>query len=464
MDMPNLINSGYFGSFCPSPPQQMQYPTHVTLFQPQMYNSPLSNVYDPNLPIGYIPQGEAIFYRPQYRDYIPTAVLAPLPDGTPVAYHDDENVNYVVDVPSVFQQALYQQPQLIGYPVMMTPQMPSSSTVNVGGEGYVFQPVVQNYANPYQRRDDYYNPFPQFNPPQYSNYRPLGSMYSPFMSMDRQQRMIQSQLNMGKTKIKMMLAMIGKSDEYDEDAVDRLLNPYNQDYIKTSEQMEADSQWAEVEKFHWASTQPPLGLSPDQYNAQIIQQYQRNFHEAFDNHSLCQFFMEDMPKLMREFWIAENIDKNNGRNRSRDYKHDDYSELLGLHNFLSPFAKMLLDTSRYDNNAIRKQADIGLELAAKAKEYASKKLSEISLIPPTRYLSTPEAQENRRQFTESLLEQVYQKNTQRKPDKAIAIPEGPPILPPPMPAPKNPSSGDKKMLDELASIGIKPFEWHHRRE
>ena len=459
MDMPGLINSGYFGNYYPSAPPMMQYPQqyapypmNVTPFQPQMYNSPLSNVYDASLPIGYNPQGEAIFYRPQYRDYIPTATLNPLPDGTPVAYHDRENVNYVVDVPTVFQQAFYQQQQ--------APQMPET-TVNVGGEGYVFQPVVQNYTNPYQRKDDYYNPFPHLNPPQqYNGYRPFG-VYSPFMSMDRQQRMMQAQIDMGKVKVKMMLGMVGKSDEYDDEKADKLLNPYNVEYMKTSEQMENDALWTETEKIHWATTQPPLGLSPDQYNAQIIQQYWRNYHEAFDHRTLCQFFNEDMPKLMREFWIAENIDKNNGRNRAKDYRRDDYSELLGLHNFLSPFAKMLLDTSRYDNNTVHKQADIGLELAEKAKEYASKRLSEIRMVPPSQYLNTPEAKENRRLFTESLLDQIYQRSIQRKPDKPQ---DSIPITPSPAP-PLGPPSGDgSQVLDELAKAGIKPFEWKHKRE
>lgn len=470
MDMPNLINSGYFGNYYPSPPPMQYYPQNmampnVTPFQPQMYNSPLTNVYDSNLPIGYIPQGEAIFYRPQYRDYVPTATLNPLPDGTPVAYHDGENINYVVDVPTVFQQAYYQQPQI---PQPQVPQMPNSgTTVNIGGDGYVFQPVVQNYSNPYQKKDDYYNPYPHLNPPQssqYNGYRPF-SPFSPFMSMDRQQRMLQSQIDMGKTKVKMMLGMIGKSDQYDEEMADKLLNPYNQGYIRDTKKMEEDAYWSDVERIHWAMNQPQMGMSPEQYNAQIIQQYQYNFHKEFDNHSLCQFFEEDLPKLMREFWIEENIDKNRGRDRSRDYRRDDYTELLGLHNVLSPFSKMLMDTSRYDNNAIQKQAEIGLEFAKRARDFASKKLSEIHLIPPKEYLNTPEAIESRRQFTESLLDQMYQKNIQRKPDRAPrGIPEQAPSIPPPMPAPSNPTPGESKMLAELAKAGIKPFEWKHRRE
>ena len=74
-----------------------------------------------------------------------------------------------------------------------------------------------------------------------------------------------------------------------------------------------------------------------------------NMHKALDDHSLCTFLEEDLWKLQREQWIADNISPNSrGRNLSATYNSNDFNELLRLHRSSNPYVDELLNNSRYD--------------------------------------------------------------------------------------------------------------------
>lgn len=275
---------------------------------------------------------------------------------------------------------------------------------------YIFQPVGMGYGyNPNQYsynmpRQDYYNPYPQFNRPQASGFFTQNTTYknfSPFMSMQRRQDMVNAQLKVVKLKYKLIATITGT--EYDEEAIDRMYNPYNEANIKTPEQIDDDRAWAEVQRYYYYS-QHPLQIDYAERNmANYIQLKFKNLHEALDSHSLCEFLEEDLPKLNREFWIEENIKKNATRNLNNMYSSKDYNELLSMHASSNPYIKEILDTSRYDNNI--DDTELGL---AQIFDRERRRRNVLEGKLPT-YISSPEVQEQRHRFTEELLSQVYKK-------------------------------------------------------
>ena len=295
----------------------------------------------------------------------------------------------------------------------------SYNNTQPSNNGYVFQPVVNNigYApNPYaynQPRQDYYNPFPQYNRPQASGLftqiygqrqqQPY-SNYSPFMSMQRRQAMVDQQMQIIQLKYKIIATITNTS--YDPEAVDRMYNPYNDANVKTPEQIDSDRAWAEVQKFTYFSQHPSQADYPERNMANYIQAKVRNLHEALDNHSLCEFVEMDLPKLSREIWIAENIKKNSTRDLSRVYNSKEYNELLSMHASSNPYLKEILDTSRFDNNI--DDMELGL---AQIFDQERRRISILEKPLPT-YISSLEVQKQRHAFTEALLQQAFNKKGQ----------------------------------------------------
>lgn len=280
--------------------------------------------------------------------------------------------------------------------------------------GYVFQPIMGNMAyNSYgynQPKQDYYNPFPEYNKPQasglftqiYGQQQPYN--YSPFMSMQRRQAIVEQQMQLIQLKHKIVATITGTS--YDPAAVDKMYNPYNDANVKTPEQIDSDRAWAEIQKFTYFSQHPSQADYPERNMANYIQAKVRNFHEALDNHSLCEFVEADLPKLSREIWIAENIKKNSTRDLSRVYNSREYNELLSMHASSNPYLKEILDTSRFDNNI--DDMELGL---AKIFDQERRRISILEKPLPT-YISSPEVQKQRHAFTEALLQQAFNKKGQ----------------------------------------------------
>lgn len=307
----------------------------------------------------------------------------------------------------------YQQPMNYGNMIPIGAYNYNSTTFGQNNtqsnNNYIFQPVGAIYnSNPYYMTpQDYYNPYPQYNRVQTPNlYAQINGytnnpQYSPFMSMQRRQDMVAQQLNVIKLKHKLVATITGTL--YDEQAIDKLYNPYNEANIKSPEEIDSDRAWEEVQKFHYYSQHPSQVDYLERNIANYIQAKTRNFHEALDNHSLCQFLEEDLPKLNREIWISENIKKNANRDLSKVYNSSEYNELLSMHASSNPYIKEILDTSRFDNNI--DDMELGL---AQIFDRERRRLNVLEGKLPT-YISSPEVQEQRHKFTEALLAQAFNK-------------------------------------------------------
>ena len=147
--------------------------------------------------------------------------------------------------------------------------------------------------------------------------------------------------------------------------------------------------------------QPPLETQAMR-TARCIQDMQYNYHEEFDDHSLREFLSDDLWKLNREFWIAENI-KSKGRDLSRTYSSDNYNELLNMHRSSNPYIDQLLDTSRYDNNL--DDMEVGLPEILDAR----RRRQQIYEGKVPTFISSEESQRRRHEFTSQVLNQIYNK-------------------------------------------------------
>ena len=277
---------------------------------------------------------------------------------------------------------------------------------------YVFQPIGNGYnPNPYsvynQPRQDYYNPFPQYQ----QTYQPYYSYnnyynYSPFMSMQMQQDMIKMEVNKNKIKYRICATYLGQT--IDEDYIDELYNPNNKKNIKSDEELKEDRQWREVISYHQASLDPNnMAQTPQMQLAQFLRRKITNYHQYFDNHSMCEFFEEDYPRLEREFWIEENIKRNGLRDMSTTYNSKAYNELLNLHHSSNPYINEIMNNARYDNNL--DDMEIGLAEMFE-RERRRRNLLEGKL---PQYISSPEIQKARAEYTQQLMDQIYKKEMKR---------------------------------------------------
>ena len=111
----------------------------------------------------------------------------------------------------------------------------------------------------------------------------------------------------------------------------------------------------------------------------------------------------DLPKLLEEEWIAENIKPKQNRNLGATYNSDAYNELLRMHQSSNPYVNEILNKSRYDNNV--DDAELGLA------ELFDKERRRINLLTgklPT-FISSPEAQEARAKWTKEILDIMNKK-------------------------------------------------------
>ena len=316
-----------------------------------------------------------------------------------------------------------QQPQIQDqnfYPSMM--QYNPVST-NPNQSGYVFAPI-QPSIQQYPPRQDYYNPFPQFNnrgnyggfaynspPPYFGGYNSgYGMNYRPgYISMQARQDFMHEQVTLAKIKCKITCTIIGK--EYVDEEYDEMFNPENPANIKSDKEKETDRLWDDVQRLAYFS-QPQIQdqiMYPQKALANFMQACIRNYHEAFDSHSLCEFMEEDYPRLQREFWIAENINKNATRDLSTTYSSKEYNELLAMHRSSNPYINKLLDNSNYDGSNMSENDELGLLDIFRAGRKAIDNMSK----PVPDYISSPEVREQRRKFTDELLSQMLQKEERK---------------------------------------------------
>jgi hypothetical protein len=150
-----------------------------------------------------------------------------------------------------------------------------------------------------------------------------------------------------------------------------------------------------------------MAQTPQMQLAQFLRRKITNYHQYFDNHSMCEFFEEDYPRLEREFWIEENIKRNGLRDMSTTYNSKAYNELLNLHHSSNPYINEIMNNARYDNNL--DDMEIGLAEMFE-RERRRRNLLEGKL---PQYISSPEIQKARAEYTQQLMDQIYKKEMKR---------------------------------------------------
>ena len=268
-------------------------------------------------------------------------------------------------------------------------QLPQSS--------YVFAPVQQQYGyQPYnQPKYDYYNPYGNTFNNAYNNYTPY------YANMNQRYYMQAEKQHQGMMKLKYSIAGACFGKSYSNEQLEAMVNPAVYVESLSQEKRELINEHRTMRYYQSLICQPPLETQAMR-TARCIHDIQVNFHNEFDNHSLAEFLTNDLWKLQREFWIAENI-KSKGRDLSSTYSSNDYNELLNMHRSSNPYINELLDTSRYDNNL--DDLEIGLpqilDMQRRRKQLLEGKV-------PT-YISSEETQRRRHEFTNQILNQIYNK-------------------------------------------------------
>ena len=288
-----------------------------------------------------------------------------------------------------------------------------------GYNNYQYPQMQQYQQNAYY--NNYYNPYGYNNYYNYNNNRFLSdsnmrmmskswnhnTYQSPYVYMNNQQQAFNNRNKMFKLKAKIACKIIGV--EYDEEYYDELLNPKS--YIETPspEEVRKSMEWRDIQRIAYFADHQNQVYVHERYVAYTHAQYNANFHNQLDNHSLCEFLEEDYPRLMREFWIRENINPNGSRDLSGTYSSTEYNELLALHanngNNMPNNNSMWVPTSTY----IRKDEDdieVGLEqIVNKLERYRQNKLKSITLKIPD-YIASPEVKKLHYDFFTELSSQV----------------------------------------------------------
>lgn len=348
-------------------------------------------------------------------------------------------VNQPMTPQNQYQYNPYTQPiQQQQFQQYMNPPTPIGNLIGVGNynynttgfnpynqtnNGYVFQPATQTpYGiNPYeiqkqQQQSNYYSPYantygyqaqmqqPIMNPYSYNSY----GGYMPFISLQQQQAFMASQIELQKMKHRCANKFLGKDS--DEEFLDRLYNPNNKANQLPKEKIQENQEWNILQRYIYCINNPNSYLidNPYQRQANFIILQSKNYHEAFDNHSLCEFLEEDLPRLNREFWIAAHINKNSTRNLNAMYNSKDYNELLKMHRSSNPYLNEILDNSRYDNNL--DDMEIGLAEMFEREKQRRNLLSQSTFGQPLpSFISSEETRKKRELFTRELMNQIYEK-------------------------------------------------------
>lgn len=317
--------------------------------------------------------------------------------------------------PPVGQQMFMNPPTPIGMYTTGVGNYNYNNTVfnpyNQQQQGYIFAPAGQTqFGNPYeaykqQQQSNYYAPYDgiyqqnTINPYSYNGY----GGYVPFYSLQQQQLAMQNQIELQKMRHRSALRILG--EEIDETYLDMIYNPNSERNKVDPEVAKRDSAWKSLQNTIYFINNPDKCYvqNPAQVQAYWISVAKNNYHTAFDNHSLCQFIEEDYPKLALDQWIGENIKKNASRDLSSVYNSRDYNELLKIHQSSNPYLNELMDVSRYDNNL--DDMEIGLAEIFEREKQRRNVLNK----PLPNYVSSPEVQAKRAEFTKALMDQLYDK-------------------------------------------------------
>lgn len=302
-----------------------------------------------------------------------------------------------------------------GYPVQPQPQQYIPNMYGMPqNNGYVFAPVQQQ-----QPQYNYYNPYGAMNPPMqgpgmvgyggaysYNNYN--GYSPYPYVTASAIENMRKQQVELIKTKYRIVNGYYGRT--VDEDYLDKLCNPDNPVRRKTREQIQAEEENSFMRYVSAVANGSITLPKPQAYIfAESLIEASRRKHEMLDNHSLCQFLEDDLPRFQQQDWEERNLVPFGDRDLSKVYNSNDYNELLKLHNSSnSPYITDLLNTSRYDNNL--DDIEVGMKMAFD-KERRRRQLLEGKV--PT-FISSDEVQKRRHMYAQSLLDKIYNKGSDKR--------------------------------------------------
>ena len=295
----------------------------------------------------------------------------------------------------------YQNNNII--PISQTGYNQPTQFNNTGG--YIFSPIKQNY-NYYNNNQnyDYYNPYGnQFNNNQYNYYNPYGSngYYNSFVSPSILKRQQDEHNSLMKIKIKASNNYLGINMQ--ENKIDEIIDPRNRKL--TDEERLRNAEFDECVYYERLFSMPHQETDAERA-ARILYNMSYNFHKHFDNHSLFTFLEQDLWKLQREYWIMDNIKNANRRDLSGTYSSREYNELLDMHRSSNPYINELLDTSRFDNNL--DDMEIGLPVTEAFNREARRRAILEGRVPS--FISSDEVQKRRNEWTNQILNQIYNKN------------------------------------------------------
>lgn len=334
-------------------------------------------------------------------------------------------------------------------PYMNPPMPPQGNMINFGGsyqtpyqqQQFVFQPTPVGYQQPYgnqqyiQHNDNYYNPYAgtsygnranYFNPygqfdynygysqypnqpiygyqQQYPGYQPYG--YQPYgQTMSLQQTAMQQHIELEKIKLRGVNRYLGR--EMSEEELDRRVNPMSGMNKLSKEEQKSRQEFNFMTQLHEQAMQPYQPPTTSQLVDMNILQQASKFREQYDSHSMFEFLNNDFNELCWRMWFEKNTIPNNGRNMSGTYKSKEYNELLAMHRSSNPYINQLMDDSRYDNNT--DDYEIGMQAAIERERRRQSILG--GGVPD--FISSPEVQAARHEWTQKLMSQIYEKEAKK---------------------------------------------------
>ena len=326
----------------------------------------------------------------------------------------------------------------INQPISYNPynnQMPNN-IINFGGgynpyqqqqqQGYTFQALPQfntnNYYDPYatsySNRSNYYSPYgpdynynpqPQYGYPQYG-YPQYGYPQYPYGYNQYSREAATQMMNRQKQSIEVQkILQRGLNNYYGitmtEDELDRMFNPMHPANRVSDERLEALRDFKEMQAIQEIQFSPQKHYFTDQLAAMYCIDAMNKARVPYDNHSLCQFLEDDLWRIQKQQWIDTHCKPNNGRDMSNTYDSAQYNELLNMHRSSNPYVNQLLDNSRYDNNL--DDTEIGMQAVMERERRRREILS--GKVPD--FVSSPERQQARHEWTQQILNQIYGKES-----------------------------------------------------
>ena len=270
-------------------------------------------------------------------------------------------------------------------------------------QNFVFQPLgYNNYYNPYASQyESYYNNGVTLSPYQNMGYTPL-----------QYNQLIQNQEKNIRLKEQFMCSALNLDYEEEKRKALQRRQQYFQQYHYypqkqiSYEDMMAQEDMNKIAMFYHYSKPENNYISNNDIFIQQLNEVNDKFKELYGDYSMYEFMNNgSFEKLAEAQWILANCSPRDDKNLSRTYNSNDYNELLNMHRSSNPYVNQLLNTSQYDNNI----DDLELGSPSSIYELIMRRRSRLQDPVPTS-ISDAEVQMHRHNWTNSILDQIYNKN------------------------------------------------------